>query len=340
MVCSAIFSHVFHAMKFSVFIPRKDQCDVCVSFKHGNTAQPAYTAHIANKDQARAEKSPDKALADDKTSVWTMDVQAVLLCPKTHTSAMYYKTKLQVHNLTMYNLKTKQGYCYVWDETEGDLSSEMFAYIQHKHYHEYLEANPDVKQLIIWSDGCGYQNRNCTVSNMYLHLAQSHGITVYQKYLVEGHTQMEVDGMHSTIERNIVADVYTPRDYVVNMQTARIRPSPYVVIQIKHSDVKKMTHAYVSSIRPGNKSGDPTVFDIRGLKYDCRCSLHFKLSFSGDSVWEVIPQRVSGADQDIVWVGVFTSRIPITARKFKDLQSMKNVIIQEAHNFFDGLPHM
>jgi hypothetical protein len=32
-----------------------------------------------------------------------------------------------LHNLSFSNLKTKEGYCYIWNETEGDVNSEMFA---------------------------------------------------------------------------------------------------------------------------------------------------------------------------------------------------------------------
>ncbi len=62
-VCSKIFSEAFHRLNYSVFIPRKDQCDTCISAKHGNIDNETYLAHIKAKDEARAEKSKDKANA-------------------------------------------------------------------------------------------------------------------------------------------------------------------------------------------------------------------------------------------------------------------------------------
>ena len=143
------FSNVFSEKKFSVFIPRKDQCDICVSAKHGNLNQAALDKHVKAKDEARAEKARDKAAASEKMSVWTMDMQAVLLCPKTKASSLYYKTKLQVHNFTLYNLGTKDGYCYAWDEAEGNLNSEVFSHIQTAHFKAILQANPAIEKLII-----------------------------------------------------------------------------------------------------------------------------------------------------------------------------------------------
>ena len=69
---------------------------------------------------------------------------------------MYYKTKLQVHNFSLFNLKTKEGYCYVWDENEGDVNSQIFSYLQYKHFADVLDAHPEIKEIIIWSDGCTY----------------------------------------------------------------------------------------------------------------------------------------------------------------------------------------
>ena len=72
-------------------------------------------------------------------------MQAVLLCPKSKASSLYYKTKLQVHNFTLNNLKTKEGYCYTWDETQGDVSSIVFAYLQSKHFKMILDTNPFIE---------------------------------------------------------------------------------------------------------------------------------------------------------------------------------------------------
>ena len=222
----SFFSNTFHELNFSVFVPRKDQCDVCTSAKHGNTDGDTLEKHIRAKDLARTAKTQDKERASGELSVWTMDLQAVLLCPKTKTSAMYYRTKLQVHNFTLFNLLTKEGYCYCWDETDGNLSSEMFAYLQFSHFSQVLDNNPAIKEIIVWSDGCGYQNRNAVVSNAYLDLAVKRYVKITQKYLVPGHTQMECDSMHSTIERKLGNYIFVPRDYIVLMEAARIRPSP------------------------------------------------------------------------------------------------------------------
>ena len=111
--------------------------------------------------------------ANSQISVWTMACQAVLLCPNTQSSAMYYKRKLQVQNFTLFNIKAKDRCCYLCDEAEGDLSGDMFAYLQYHHFSGYLDAHPEINTLIIWSDGCMYQNKKCDSGEQILSLVQN-----------------------------------------------------------------------------------------------------------------------------------------------------------------------
>ena len=74
-----------------------------ISAKHGNSDRETFDEHIKAKDEARAEKVRDKEAANNKLSGWTMDLQAVLLCPKTKASTLYYKTTLRVHNFTLFD---------------------------------------------------------------------------------------------------------------------------------------------------------------------------------------------------------------------------------------------
>ncbi|KAM3602808.1 uncharacterized protein V6R79_011236 [Siganus canaliculatus] len=294
----------------------------------------AYDTHVTKKDEARQEKSSDKDSANEEKSIWIMDLQAVLLCPNTQASSLYYRTKLQVHNFTLFNLRSQEGYCYLWDESEGDLCSEVFGHIQYCHFEGVIKGHPELKEIIVWSDGCGYPNRNA-----YSELASKYGVLITQKYLVADHTQMECDSMHSTIERKIVADVFTPRDYVIILQTARIRPSPYHVKVLKHDEFLKLNGSYFFSIRPGKKAGDPTVHDLRALQFRSDGKVHFKLSFSEASVWEELPQRMQVSNGPMAWIRLFQCALPIKERKFLDLQSMKPIMPVECHHFFGNLPH-
>ncbi|KAJ8026795.1 hypothetical protein HOLleu_31736 [Holothuria leucospilota] len=131
-------------------------------------------------------------------------------------------------------------------------------------------------------------------------LAKKHKVTITQKYLVAGHTQMECDSMHSTIERKMVHKIFTERDYVVILQSARMRPALHKVRQMRHYEFMKMDSMHMASIRPGTKDGDSTVHDLRGIMYESDRQVKFKLAFSDDTTWETLPQCIQMLD-NVQW---------------------------------------
>jgi hypothetical protein len=152
-----------------LYQPKKDYCDTCSAYNVNNIDQVVYASHIERKNLARKHKSQDKDDAISfKNYTFTMDLQAVKNCPVLNASAIYYKKKLTIHNFTMYNLQNHEATNYWWDETEGDLCASTFTSIIVNH----IEENCVDKNLpvILWSDGCCYQNRNSTLSNALLNL--------------------------------------------------------------------------------------------------------------------------------------------------------------------------
>jgi len=204
IVSQKIFSEVVKNMNVSIFTPRKDQCDLCLGNKNGLIDNDVWHEHIEQKDCAREAKSFDKSesLKNPKLVVVTVDLQAVLLCPKSKSSATYYKRKLAVHNFTIYNVATKDTTCYLWHEGQGGLDSDEFSSM----IVDFLEsvAN-DIEIVIFWSDGCTYQNRNSTISSAIYQFLMSNKKPnlreVHQKYLIRGHTQMECDSVHEARDR-------------------------------------------------------------------------------------------------------------------------------------------
>ncbi|CAH1980252.1 unnamed protein product [Acanthoscelides obtectus] len=109
----ATFMKIFEELNLSLYIPKKDLCDVCEAYKTKNLSEDKYNLHQTLKLEARQEKEKDKSTSDATVNVYAMDLQSVLLAPKSTVAAMYYKTKLVVHNFTIYNLKSKEGFCRV-----------------------------------------------------------------------------------------------------------------------------------------------------------------------------------------------------------------------------------
>ena len=115
---------------------------------------------------------------------------------------MYYRSKLNIHNFTLYNLKSHTVLNYQGTEVHGDLESDNFRSIYNDYIKMQLEAQPTIKEIIIRSDGCTYQNRCCYLSSLLFSIACI-GIVIMHKYLEIGHTHMECDSVHSKIEAKL-----------------------------------------------------------------------------------------------------------------------------------------
>ncbi len=56
--------------------------------------------------------------------VGTFDLQSVLQIPFGDASPLYYKRKLCLYNLTLYQSKLQNdAYCFLWNETDGKRGS-------------------------------------------------------------------------------------------------------------------------------------------------------------------------------------------------------------------------
>ena len=328
------FSDECEDMKISIFSTRKDLCDVCVSYANQDSSvtEEDYNLHIKRKNEAQAEKTRDIKNME-KLFVFTMDVQAVLVCPIIRASAGYYKSKLTVHNFTLYDVRTQAGYCNLWDESEGDLSANVFATMITNFIETKVRFKPS-DEIILWSDGCCYQNRNCVLTNALLNLAMKCGIVIVQKYLEKGHTQMEADSMHSTIERKLRRkQIYLPSAYMTYCETARINPGPYQVQYWHHDEFLHYAKLkFFSSIRPGRRAGDPQVVDLRALRYEPNGTLSYKILHS-DEWTEMTLHRTRTVLKPKTVPPLFPSRLRITQKKYDDIQALKHVLPRDTHSY-------
>lgn len=338
---TTLFHCVFKAMNIGFFLPKKDQCETCIKYKLGKVSDENYHNHQMRKVESREEKERDKKRAEESNEivVFAVDVQKVLTCPNIKASSAYYKTKLKVHNWSVYNLASSDGTCYVWHEGNGDLDSNVFASMLVKFLSKELENNLQVKEIVIWSDGCIYQNRCENVANALLHFSLAKNVTVYQKYLEVGHTQMEVDSMHSMIEKKIKKqEHFVPADYVRAIREARINPRPYVVVSLTYRDFTSYSDGYYRSIRPGSKKGDPCVTDLRCLQFKTDGHIMYKLNFHDD--FQELPRRPRPV-KDVYnsLKPLYSKPLAIQERKFKDLQELKLSLEEDYHPFYNNLLH-
>lgn len=359
---SCTFYKTFEDMNLSLYRPKKDLCDLCRAYTLKHISDEEYNEHLKKKTAARQEKDKDKV---NEACVYTVDLQSLLLCPKSNASALYYRRKLSVHNLCFYDLKTHDGFCYLWNESEGELTANEFASIMYHFIESQLPLRNNAKKIVIYSDGCNYQNRSSILSNALLHISVKYDVVIESKYLEKGHTQMECDSMHSVIERHLKQrEINVPADYVEVCRNARKSPRPYKVIYLDHSFFKNYsTPMMFKSIRPGLRKGDNKVTDIRCLKYSGG-KIYYKVNF--DEEFRLLPScgekgkksveilrkskrrpelELSNSTMNRItefgkvdFPQLHNNRIKITYAKYKHLQELKTVIAGDYHSFYDQLP--
>lgn len=340
------FSKYFAEQNFALFMPRKDECNLCVGFKTKQITAEEYNEHISRKQLAQEEKQRDKIAAQqNQCYVFTMDAQAVKLCPNINASAVYFKQRLQVHNFTVYNLASHQCTNYWWNETNGDLSASTFISIILHHLTTYCLS--DRLPIIIYSDGCGYQNRNHYLSNAISNFAIKHDKIIEQKYLEKGHTQMECDSAHAKIEVKLKNEaIYIPNDYIRITRQARKKVKldgkfvnmPFDTEYLNFDFFKNYTKTSFirfSSIRPGRTKHDPTVSKLKSLLYLPNGEVKYKVRFDTD--YTDLPTRIKKYSSTSEPEPLHYGPLPISASKWKHLQELKKVIPSDYHLFYDNL---
>lgn len=207
-----LYSHIFNTeFNLSFAPPSNDTCDVCDEFlinlrqsddAERETLQAQYNSHLVEADKRYNLKKEDKEMSYYRNGqkVLMIDLQKCLPCPKLTNAQSFYSLKLWCFNYTIYDSTEKQANCLMWDESiAGRGGNEMASCLV-----QYIGSLPEsTTSIVIWSDNCPSQNRNLQMIMCYFYLLaiNPHIKEISHKFLLRGHTHMEVDSVHSIIER-------------------------------------------------------------------------------------------------------------------------------------------
>ncbi len=337
--------------------PKKDQCTACTKYKNSTAEKKVeleaeHQAHLQQKTECQQVKKELKAaaVANPEISVATFDLQSVQSLPSTHASPIFYKRKLNVYNMCFYNLGTADGYCYFWTECNGKRGSCEVGTCMSK----YLESLPQTtKHVYLFSDCCGGQNRNQFTAAAILAAAQQFSFeTITLCFLESGHTQMEVDSMHSAIENTKKRlDLYTVDAFKVMLQTARQQPrNPYSVSELQFSSF--LDFKTLASVHFPPKLVGPDKSAIKWLKLKALrvvkgnidqifCSERIVTETNLFTAIELGRQKGRGRPTTInPTPKLYDSILPISAAKKKDLLDLctAGVIKPEYASIYKELP--
>ena len=141
---------------------------------------------------------------------------------------------------------------------------------------------------------------------------------------------MEVDSVHAKVETR---DLETPAGYCRIIRDARQKPCPFTCKYLEYDFFKnfEVTQGY-----------DPCVVDVKEFQCCSDGEIKYKLSHETGKDYDLLPRahRQKKKFKRSRAPPLYTSPLPITAKKFKDLQHIELVLHPIYHKYYDDLLHL
>lgn len=296
----------------------------------------------------------------------SFDLQAVLLCPDLPVKDLYFKRKLNFYYFTIYDEGSRQSHSFTWDECEAKRGSVEIASCLYLYLERLAET---VEHVTLISDGCGGQNKNLFVMTSLLVAVQLLDIKrIDHIFLTSGHTQMDVDAIHSLVESEAkkekgIGGIRGPSDWNrVIKNAAKIRPLE--VHAIKNREIiawKKIAEKIVTNSKVFS-NGEPIAFNkTRWMRFEKskagEVAVHYRIDPTEPAkIWFVTERIETGMRRasarvrfgfptpkelrELMTLRQYEGRIPIDKAKKKDLLEacQKNFVPQFWRKFYASLP--
>lgn len=208
-----LFSNVLNTkFNLSFKLPSIDTCDDCDAYQrklldakdkesketiekdkkvHDIAAEERYKLKKKDKNEANASSGTKKVLM--------FDLQKCMATPNLTNYKSFYLRKLWTLNLIIFDSTSDIATNVIWSENIGGRGGNEVASCLIRWADENKDKIAQVRELTFWSDNCAGQNRNLMVVLAYMWLLHKcpHLRVINHKFMLKGHTHMEVDQIHS-----------------------------------------------------------------------------------------------------------------------------------------------
>ncbi|XP_058814112.1 uncharacterized protein LOC131678007 [Topomyia yanbarensis] len=240
---------VFRSLNLSFRKPRVDTCNTCDEMQtrlrmatDGEKApiKKELETHHQNAQDVYNQKRLDieKAKNADDTCTISFDLQN----PHLNCGEVFYLRQMYTYNLTIF-VTDKSGNtarCCLWDGSQARRGAQEVGSCLLKFL---FELPKNIRFLNCYSDRCFGQNCNTIICSMFsaftIHcIEQKRDITITHNFMVSGHSHMECDSVHSTIERakkKSSINIEIPKDWSTFISGIR-RKVPFKVVEMEQQD--------------------------------------------------------------------------------------------------------
>lgn len=245
---SSIVTYKFYSSIFNKFFPnltfrrpRMDTCHTCdkldceirANLLTSPAAKVKLELHHRKAEKAREllkQDTIDSQQPNSKVCCLSMDLEQVMFVPTLVHSDMFYLSQLSCYNFGVHVGDTNNAFMNTWHEGfSGRGANEIASCLLH-----LLNSGiTHKKNLVIWCDNCGGQNKNKFILFVLVFLV-ANGLfdSIEQRFLVSGHSFMPCDRDFGLIEkrkRNMKA--FIPKDLIPVIESARYNP-PFKVLDM------------------------------------------------------------------------------------------------------------
>lgn len=357
------FRHVFNTSFNLAFKPKKsDTCRKCDEFKcviqSERTNSVKKRRFVGKKEdhlkivmntKKKFHECVDNAREDStNTEVLTFDLQRALEIPSITTSEAYYRRKLYVYNLCIYDEVRRKAYMYTWNESIASRGSQEIFSCLNKHFSNFIPK--DTKKIILYSDACPGQNRNIKMTLMLKKILNDwpNGQlqTIEQRFFVSGHSYNSCDSSFGIIERQRKSSeiVFIPQHWNNIISQAKKTEPKFTVVDMLTEDLfscanlekiivnrkisinnNKINWLNIQTII--NKRSNPFYLMIKNYTSSSAPVIKVSLGIQG----------ASNTFTETSLVPLYTQIRPIAKVKYDDLQKMLRFIADNFHSFYKSL---
>lgn len=303
-VCANIYRKIFKEHNLGFRKPVVDTCNECDEFrmkiKMANEVEKKNLSNQLSEHHDKAQKvyetkraDVQQAKSDSTVETVSFDLQKCLPTPNLTCGKAYYCRQLYTLNLTMFETDncSNKACCYMWNESIARRGSQEIASCLYK----YLKATPSsVLQLNFYSDRCLGQNHNfivCSLFSLFIEecLQNGQNIIITHKFMVTGHSLMEVDTIHSAIEKQRKTqnvDIETPQHWATFIRSIK-RRIPIQVVEMNQTDFLAFKQLNERYRRPQfNETGEIIRFQ-KIMVFEYRTSAPHQIFFNYNVTDEV-----------------------------------------------------
>lgn len=203
-------------------------------------------------------------------------------------------------------------------------------------------------EVIYYSDSCTGQQRNIQFCTMFLYSVTNLPVeTITHSHFERGHSQVEGDSVHTTIENATTRlEIYSPKDWVLGIKNSKQNPPKYNVTEIRHDmiiDFKECASSVISNNRKDINGQCKRWNKIHSFQYrkESPNIIFFKYDYSDAyQMLDVNQDRRTVSLKNYNLKRLYRTRLSIYNPKYADLVRLcnKGLIPSKHHLFYENLP--